>query len=234
MRVLDVGCGGGDLTFLVAKLVRSGGRVVGVDRSREALSAARARQQETGAANVEFVHGDLEAEALDLPKRAFDALVGRTVLYVCQDPVKALRGLLTRVRPGGIVAFHERSALYGQAWLPKPLWQTVGHWFLETIRRSGTDGQFGLKLYGVFVEAGLPPPHLQHDICIDGGQDSLFYEWMAASVSSALPAMVRYGVARAADIDVDTLAERLRVETVSAAGALIPMSLIGAWSRTRV
>jgi SAM-dependent methyltransferase len=233
MHVLDVGCGGGDLTLLVAKLVGSGGRVVGVDCSRDALSAARARQRETGAANVEFVHGDLEGDALDLPERAFDALVGRFVLYVCQDPVKALRGLLTHVRPGGIVAFHERSGLYGQAWRSMPLWQTVGYWFLETIRRSGTDGQFGLKLYGVFVEAGLPPPQLQHDVCIDGGQDSPYYEWMAASVSSALRAIERHGVATAAGIDVDTLAERLRAETVRAGGALIPMSLIGAWSRTR-
>ena len=84
----------------------------------------------------------------------------------------------------------------------------------------------------MFVEAGLPPSQLQHDVCIDGGQDSPYYEWMAASVSSTLPAIERHGVATADDVGLDTLAERLRAETVNAGGALMPMSLIGAWSRT--
>ena len=43
MRVLDVGCGSGDVTFLAADLVGLSGEVVGVDRERTAVDWANAR-----------------------------------------------------------------------------------------------------------------------------------------------------------------------------------------------
>jgi 2-polyprenyl-3-methyl-5-hydroxy-6-metoxy-1,4-benzoquinol methylase len=43
MRVLDVGCGAGDVALLAAGLVGSGGEVVGVDTDRSALEVARGR-----------------------------------------------------------------------------------------------------------------------------------------------------------------------------------------------
>jgi len=43
MRVLDVGCGLGDVTFLCAALVGDAGQVIGVDRASSAIVAARER-----------------------------------------------------------------------------------------------------------------------------------------------------------------------------------------------
>ena len=40
MRVLDLGCGAGDVAFVAANLVGPDGEVVGVDRSPEALARA--------------------------------------------------------------------------------------------------------------------------------------------------------------------------------------------------
>jgi len=232
MHVLDVGYGAGDLTFLVADLVGPSGRVVGVDSSSDAVSAARARSKEAGLTHVEFIQADLSTGSLQLPERAFDALVGRLVLYVFKDPVSVVHNLLKHVRPAGLVAFHERAARYGQGGPQTPLRQTVGRWLFELGRRSGVDLQFGLKLYGVFVEAGLPPPELQHDLCVDGGPNSPYYDWMADTARSVLPALDRFGVASADELDIDTLAERLRAETVRAGGAFIPLSLVGAWTHT--
>ena len=48
MRVLDAGCGTGDVTALAAELVGAGGAVVGVDRSGEVLATARARAEGCG------------------------------------------------------------------------------------------------------------------------------------------------------------------------------------------
>jgi ubiquinone/menaquinone biosynthesis C-methylase UbiE len=42
MRVLDVGCGNGDVTLLAAELVGPSGLAVGIDRSSEVPDAARA------------------------------------------------------------------------------------------------------------------------------------------------------------------------------------------------
>ena len=44
MRVLDVGCGPGDVSFLLSELVGAGGSVVGVERDEQALERARQRR----------------------------------------------------------------------------------------------------------------------------------------------------------------------------------------------
>ena len=45
MRVLDVGCGSGDVAFLAAELVGPGGEVIGVDRAIAAIRRGTARAQ---------------------------------------------------------------------------------------------------------------------------------------------------------------------------------------------
>ena len=54
MRVLDLGCGAGDVTFVAADLVGPEGSVVGVDRSPEALARARLRAGQRGLTQVRF------------------------------------------------------------------------------------------------------------------------------------------------------------------------------------
>src|SRR5262249_20095574 len=55
MRVLEVGCGPGDVTFLAAKLVGFEGTVIGVDKSEEAIGRARERAAAAGLTNVQFL-----------------------------------------------------------------------------------------------------------------------------------------------------------------------------------
>lgn len=55
MRVLDVGCGAGDVSFLAAKLVGPQGAVIGVDRAPAAIGFAQQRAQQAGLENVHFV-----------------------------------------------------------------------------------------------------------------------------------------------------------------------------------
>lgn len=43
MRVLDVGCGSGDVSFLLADLVGKDGEIIGVDHDARAVAIARER-----------------------------------------------------------------------------------------------------------------------------------------------------------------------------------------------
>jgi ubiquinone/menaquinone biosynthesis C-methylase UbiE len=54
MRVLDVGCGPGDVSFVAAKLVGPTGSVVGVDAAPEVVELARTRAAEAGLSTVSF------------------------------------------------------------------------------------------------------------------------------------------------------------------------------------
>ncbi|HEV2992066.1 MAG TPA: methyltransferase domain-containing protein, partial [Candidatus Angelobacter sp.] len=73
MRVLDVGCGSGDVAFLAADLVGPTGEVIGADCAAAAAQRATARAQARDLRNVKFLEGDPTEMQFDRP---FDAVIG--------------------------------------------------------------------------------------------------------------------------------------------------------------
>src|SRR5215471_6549387 len=88
MHVLDVGCGVGDVTFLLGSIVGTTGSVVGSDLDAEALKVAEKRRKDHRISNAVFRHSD--ARLVD-PGQLFDAAVGQFVLMFMKDPTAALR-----------------------------------------------------------------------------------------------------------------------------------------------
>jgi SAM-dependent methyltransferase len=93
-RVLDVGCGTGVMTMLVADL---GHNVVGIDLSEGMLLKARAKSR--GRPDVRFTLGD--AMAPGGRRGSFDAVINRHVLWTMTDPARALTNWRRMLRPGG-------------------------------------------------------------------------------------------------------------------------------------
>ncbi len=101
-RVLDLGCGNGQLTRLAAR--RSGpGHAVGVDLSAPMLDRARASAADERVGNVEFVRGD--AQVHPFPPGAFDVALSRFGVMFFADPVAAFANVGRALRPGGRLAF---------------------------------------------------------------------------------------------------------------------------------
>jgi len=229
MRVLDVGSGVGDVAFLAAELVGVTGEVLGTDRSPAALAVARERAKARSLLNVSFREGDPGEMTFE---QRFDAIVGRYVLMFQQDPTALLRRLIAQVRPQGVVVFHEpyrggiRSfppvAAYDRAW------QLVD----QTFRLSGADPQMGIKLHATFVAAGLPVPSMRLESVIAGGASSSdLVHFEMDVVGTLVPEMERLGVATAADIDAERLAQRVFDEVIASNSVIVGRSEIGAWSR---
>ena len=104
MRVLDLGCGAGDVSMLAAELVGPSGSVVGIDRSPQVIALARTRAQAAGLRQVIFKEVPLHTFS---DPDTFDCVIGRYVLVHQSDPIDFLRTAARLVRPGGIIAFHE-------------------------------------------------------------------------------------------------------------------------------
>jgi ubiquinone/menaquinone biosynthesis C-methylase UbiE len=98
LKLADIGCGTGSLTFELARFAR---KVIGVDLSHEMLRRARAIARERELENVEFRQGD--ALELPLPSRSVDAAFCVMVLHFLPDPARAIAGLCRITRPGGSV-----------------------------------------------------------------------------------------------------------------------------------
>jgi hypothetical protein len=189
---------------------------------------ARQRAAQAKLSNVTFIHSDV---ADFVPEQQVDALIGRLVLMYLADPAATLRRLASHVRAGGVVAFHEMDLTSPPVSLPaSPSYQQIGNWIMETFRRGGVEMQMGLKLYRTFIAAGLPAPQMSMGASIGGGLESTIYELIAQTVRSLLPMMEALGVATAAEVEVETLAGRLRRE-VGSSGAITAPSLVGAWTR---
>jgi SAM-dependent methyltransferase len=225
MAVLDAGCGNGEVSFLAAELVSSSGRVVGFDRDPRQVRAASARVGDT--ATVSFV----EATVDDPPEGEFDALVGRMILMYQPDLIAAVSSLLRRLRPGGVVAFVEINSRPDGAhhnwWPHTPLRAQARSWV--TLGWGSTRTYFaGLQLPSVFRTVGLvPQPPYETGAVIFEGRDCAGAD--AELVRSMMPALRAAGV-DPAEIDIDTLAERLYVE---AGDQQIRMMgpYIGVWAR---
>src|SRR5262245_45004197 len=169
MKVLDIGCGPGDVTLLAADLVGPTGHVVGVDMNPAILTTARARAYAAGATQVSFNAGDIRD--IDLGDN-FDAVVGRFVLMYSADPVASLRAALRAVRPDGIAAFHEANMGAGVVSHPiSAMHQQLARWCSETFARGGVEMAMGTKLPQVFLAAGLESPHLTMDTIIGCGRE---------------------------------------------------------------
>jgi SAM-dependent methyltransferase len=227
MRVLDVGCGPGDVSFLLSELVGAAGSVVGVERDEQALERARRRAAESEIENIEFVPGDFRE--VELASDPFDALVGRLVLMYQADPAEALMSAARHVRPGGVVVFAEMCLLMGSvrpqrslvSWPPTPASEQLSEWIHEVFGRLGTQPDMGLRLPATFAQAGLlPSPDLDTEVAIAAGEDAIAHTVELAR--SLLPAILAAGIATEEDVDIDTLAERLRADSG-------PVGRVGCW-----
>jgi SAM-dependent methyltransferase len=229
MRVLDVGAGVGDTSMLAARIVGPEGAVVGVDVSADALASARARAAAAGMENVEFVRGD--ALSVDLGETPFDAVVGRLVLMYVPDPAGVLKSVAARLRPGGVVCFHEVEATFDPCYPLSPLWELARGWFRATVARAGVEPRMGLRLFECFTAAGLGPPEMRLEAALGGGPGAPAFAW-ADVLTSMVPLMERFGIATAREVDPDTLADRLLADVTSRGAVVIAPLLVGAWSRT--
>ncbi|MBT2406836.1 MULTISPECIES: class I SAM-dependent methyltransferase [unclassified Streptomyces] len=111
--VLDVGCGTGSLSLLLAE---AGHRVTGVDLAPRMVAEAEAKLTAAGLAG-RFLVGD--AAAPPTGEERYDVVLSRHLLWTLPDPEAALRQWVARLRPGGrLVLVEGRWREAGQSGVP--------------------------------------------------------------------------------------------------------------------
>jgi 2-polyprenyl-3-methyl-5-hydroxy-6-metoxy-1,4-benzoquinol methylase len=230
MRVLDVGCGPGDVSLIAAELVGQEGSVIGVDTNANVLHVAQARAQAASLGQVSFLAGDIRDLVLG---QEFDAIVGRLILMHLREPTALLRQLSTHLRPGGLVAFqeHDIPPQTDATLPPSPLWEQAVSWATQVFQVAGVESRMGMKLSSTFRSAGLPVPKLRYEAAIGAGPEWAGFEVLAGVVRELLPLLQQFGIATVEDIGIETLAQRLRAEVVRLGGVARLPALVSAWTR---
>ena len=122
VHVLDIGCGPGNFTFVLAE---AGFNATGLESYAALVEVAREKRRAKRLANLTFRHGDL-ADGAGIREASFDELVSIHSLYVHPEPETLLKEAYRILKPGGQAIFVNHTRQVAQ-------WST----FHEIKRRDG-------------------------------------------------------------------------------------------------
>jgi SAM-dependent methyltransferase len=121
-RILDIGCGCGDLALALAARVGARGHVLGIDISKPMLERAQARARALAGQHASLTWLEADAGTHEFAAE-YDLLTSRFGVMFFADPVKAFANLRRALKPGGRFAFLCWRSLQRNPWVAVPLAQ---------------------------------------------------------------------------------------------------------------
>ncbi|MEJ2100014.1 MAG: class I SAM-dependent methyltransferase [Desulfobacterales bacterium] len=159
---LDVGCGIGDITSLLAQSVAPGGHVTGVDISSEVLIYARQAAEKSGLSKqLSYREGDMSALPFD--DHAFDWVWSADCVgYAPMEPLPLIKELVRVVKPGGCIAiltWSSQQLLPGYPVLEARLNATAAG--IAPFTKGKSPNKHFLRALGWFRQIGLEASNAQ-------------------------------------------------------------------------
>ena len=152
MRLLDIGCGPGSITFGLAEAV-SPGRVIGIDHDAAHIESARQSAASQGIDNATFEIASVYEMPFD--DNSFDAAFEHAVFIHLPDPVAAAQSVFKVLKPGGLFAARDTATdghMFGNT---EPLLREGYEIYFKWMRHRGSDLQIGRHLRAVLRQAGF-------------------------------------------------------------------------------
>jgi ubiquinone/menaquinone biosynthesis C-methylase UbiE len=185
MRCIDLGCGGGEVTFELARLVGPTGHVIGVDMDEVKIGLGNESAVERGLTNLELRAANVNE--WDEPA-AYDLVYCRFLLEHLRTPVDLLRRMWAAVKPGGTIAV-EATDFDGQFSEPSnDAFDLHERLYRAVAERRGGDPTAGRTMFRSFIEATIPRPNVRivHRIDSEGEAKTLCTLTLQATAGAIL------------------------------------------------
>jgi hypothetical protein len=150
------------------------------------------------------------------------------------DPVNLLHTVSSHLRPGGLMVFQDSDFSYPPTMFPpSELSAKVQRWSVPNMQAlpAAVGMTMGTRLYQAYIEAGLPGPELRLEAPVGGGPDWPGYVYVAETLRSLMPMLERMTGLDPDEVQIDTLAERMREDALSGGRIQMLPIVIGAWAR---
>jgi SAM-dependent methyltransferase len=154
-QVIDIGCGCGSTSLVLADRVGHHGHVLGVDISDPMLALARTRIQ--GRVQVEFNNAD--ASVFEFPNGSADLMFSRFGVMFFRDPPKAFFNIRKGLKPGARMVFVCWRPLPLNGWMYVPLQSALSVIEPSPPPIPGEPGPFAFAddqlVRGILAQAGF-------------------------------------------------------------------------------
>lgn len=152
MKCLDVGCGGGHVTMLMAGIVGPEGRVVGTDADPVILALAGEEAEAAKITNVTF--RQLDACACSWHNE-FDVVYARFLLSHLNEPENCIAAIVEACAAGGTIVVEDTDFAGSFSHPTCAAYERYKELYEELLQRRGGDANIGPKLPAMFRTAGV-------------------------------------------------------------------------------
>ncbi|MCX7121677.1 MAG: methyltransferase domain-containing protein, partial [Gammaproteobacteria bacterium] len=150
MRVLEIGCGTGNMTGWIADQVGKNGHVTAVDISEEQIEIAKVNNKLHN--NIEFIVKSI-FDLADLSQ--FDMIYSRFVIMHQVKPFDALKVLMPLLKKNGVLVCEEGTNTVSACCPHSDIFQKYRGLLLELFKMKNLDHDFGSNIYTNFRKLEL-------------------------------------------------------------------------------
>jgi 2-polyprenyl-3-methyl-5-hydroxy-6-metoxy-1,4-benzoquinol methylase len=196
-RVVEIGCGSGNIACWVAQQIAPNGSITAIDVASDQIEQARLQAHSRNLRNIEFQVAD--AYSPRLPEDSFDLIYCRLVLSHLTQPAAALAAMRSLARPGGVVVCEEIDI---GCWVCDPPASAMDRFFALNAalgERRGENFFLGASLHRLFHEVGFARPEVGANfaLALRGEQKRL----LGMTFAQFAPELVREGLASQEEVD---------------------------------
>jgi hypothetical protein len=105
-------------------------------------------------------------------------------------------------------------------------------WMTQTFIASGAPSDMIIPLAKAFEQAGIQARYIAREGMAETGPDAMCYAFYADTIRTLLPVMQKFNVTTPEEVQVETLAGRLRDEAMAHQAFFISIHMINAYGRT--